>query len=339
MQTVRKEKAKMQVAPRRSATVAGFPELGSKAKPHDVIGLGENSLDTLVDVGRYPEPDSKQVVNAVRPMVGGQVATAMVAVARLGWRARYVGSVGDDEAGRQVRRGLDDEGVRGHIVVRERAATRGAIILIERQSGRRTVLEHRDARVALRPSEIAARVVTSGRILLLDARDPEVSSVAATLARAAGIPVVLDIEHVRPGVRHLLTLVDVIVCTETFPKAMTRRDDLEEGLRTLADRSGAGVVIATRGAKGSIAIVGGQTIRTPGFRVAAVDTTGAGDAFRGGLLAGWLGARPGDSAAQILRYANAVAALNCTGFGAQTALPTRRQVAAFVTARGHAQSK
>jgi sulfofructose kinase len=339
MRTVRKEKAKKQAAPRRIDNRRGFPTLPSKAKPFDVVGLGENSVDTVAVVARFPAPDSKQVLEVLSTMVGGQIATALVAVARLGFKARYLGGIGDDDLGRRVRGTLAAEGVRSEARTRKGVRTRGAIVLVDRRTGARTILEDRDPRVALRPSEVEAATVASGRVLLIDARDPAISLKAARLARAAGVPVVLDVERAGRGIRQLLRAVDVIVTSADFPREATAERNVAKALASLAASSGAGVVIATRGSRGSVAWVGGRIFRTVGFRVKAVDTTGAGDAFRGGLIAGWLAARAPVEPASVLEYANAVAALNCCELGAQAGLPSKAQVAALVTRVRRDQSK
>src|SRR5579862_4145743 len=103
MRTVRKEKAKKQAGPQRNAGPGGFPALPGGAKAVDVVGLGENSVDLVAVAPRFPRPDTKQTLSGLAALVGGQAATAMVACARLGWRARYLGGVGDDEDGRRVR--------------------------------------------------------------------------------------------------------------------------------------------------------------------------------------------------------------------------------------------
>jgi sulfofructose kinase len=339
MRTVRKEKAKKQVRRPRNGTRPTLPALVPLAKAYDVVGLGENSVDLLAVADRFPRADTKQLLARYDRLVGGQAASAMVGCARLGWRARYVGVIGDDDDGRQVASTLAEEGVDAALIRRAGASTRGAVILVEKNTGRRTVLEHRDPRVAMTAGEIDTATVTSGRILLLDARDPSVSLVAARAARAAGVPVVLDIECVAAGVDELLRHVDVIVAAEAFPSAMMGRATPARALARLGEKYRPMLAVVTLGAEGSIAWVAGRVIKTRGFKVAAVDTTGAGDAFRSGLMAAWLEARGAADVATVLEYANAVAALNCLGFGAQAGLPTKPEVLAFVTRSGRAQSK
>jgi sulfofructose kinase len=327
------------VTPKRNGDRSAFPALGDEAKAIDVVGLGENSVDLLAVAARFPKPDTKQPLLRFEAQVGGQIATALVACARLGWRTRYLGGVGDDDNGRRVRQQLAQEGVDAQLKTRPRVATRTAIILVEQKTGRRTVLEIRDPAVALGADEVDRDAIAAARVLLVDACDPALSLAAATTAREAGIPVVLDVEHDAPGLDRLLRSVDVIVGAASFAPAYTGIRGAGKALERLAAETRAQVVMSTLGPDGSLARVGGREFRTPGFRVDALDTTGAGDAFRGGLIAGWLaGGRDADPRA-ILGYANAVAALNCLGFGAQTALPRRAEVEALVTRVGRRQSK
>jgi sulfofructose kinase len=339
MRTVRKEKAKKQVRPQRIGDRQGFPELPQEAKPFDVVGLGENSVDLIAVAPRFPRPDSKQTLDRLSTLVGGQTATALVACARLGWRTRYLGGIGDDEGGRRVTAALSEEGVDVRVKARPGTSTRLALIVVDARTGRRAVLEHRDPAVALASDDLDSALVTSGRVLLMDARDPALSAAAARMAKDAGVPTVLDVEDPSTGVEDLLRLVDVVVATASFATAMTGARTIGRAVAQLARISGSAVVIATLGPEGSLARIRGREVRTPGFRVKAVDTTGAGDAFRGGLIAGWLGTGPEGQASTVLEYANAVAALNCLGFGAQAGLPTRHEAESFVTRVRRGQSK
>jgi sulfofructose kinase len=335
----RLQKTQLPAASRRTTGHGGFPALATGAKAVDVVGLGENSVDLVAVAPRFPRPDTKQMLTELAPLVGGQAAPAMVACARLGWRARYLGSVGDDEDGRRVTDALAAAGVDVQVRVRPGVPTRRAVVLVDGRTGQRAILEHRDPAVALRIEDLDLALVTSGRLLLLDARDLELSCAAARMARAAGVPVVLDVEQPAPGVEALLRLADVIVAAGPFPGQLTGARHAGTALRRLAAVSGAPVVVATLGPEGSLAYVGGREVRTPGFQVPVVDTTGAGDAFRGGLIAAWLGAGRAVRPPALLAYANAVAALNCRALGAQAGLPTRAEIDAFVTRPRHGQSK
>jgi sugar/nucleoside kinase (ribokinase family) len=181
--------------------------------------------------------------------------------------------------------------------------------------------------------------VSAGRLLLIDAIDPEASTAAARAARHAGVPTLLDIDRERPGVDRLLREVDILIANATFPLVHTGATSRGQALRRLQKTYGSAVVISTLGEDGSLALHDGREIHTSAYDVSVIDTTGAGDAFRGGFAASWL--RLGaDSVGlnTVLQYASAAAGLNCQAIGAQTGLPTWDEVVALVTGAENARS-
>jgi sulfofructose kinase len=305
----------------------GLPLLPRPSRPFDVVGFGLNSVDLLVVVAEHPRPDSKQRLQQFARLPGGQAATAMVACRRLGWRARYIGSFGDDEHGRLSRASLEEAGV-DVSACRVVAGTPNqfAVILVDARHGYRTVLWDRDPKLAMRPEEVPLEAVTAGRVLLVDCHDTAAATVAARHARASGMRTVIDVERVRPGIDELLREIDVIIAAAEFPSSLTGEADLGRALHLMARRYPAAVVCATLGREGSLAVAGGREIRTPGFSVPVVDTTGAGDVFRAGFIAAWLAAGDAAEVEALLAYANAVAALNCRALGARSGIPTAAEV-------------
>jgi sugar/nucleoside kinase (ribokinase family) len=176
---------------------------------------------------------------------------------------------------------------------------------------------------------------------MVDATDPAAAESAARAARAQGIPTIVDVDRPGPAADRVLRHADVIVVSETFAQAYgaERGGGVGEGLAAIAREFRPAVSVATLGPLGSLARCEGREIRTPGFTVPVVDTTGAGDAFRAGFLAAWLSEGPGIELETVLEYANATGALNCRGLGAQTSLPTPAELSAFVTSAGRVQSK
>src|SRR5262249_50708208 len=146
----------------------------------------------------------------------------------------------------------------------------------------RTVLWDRHPALCMDPSAISRAAVQSGRLLIVDCQETAAATVAAQYARVAGVPTIIDVERVRPGIAELLHQIDVIIAAEHFPSELTGHEDLGRALETMARDFEAPVVCVTLGEQGSLARVGGREIRTHGFAVDCVDTTGAGDAFRGG---------------------------------------------------------
>jgi sugar/nucleoside kinase (ribokinase family) len=296
------------------------------SRPFDVVGFGLNSFDLFVVVAEHPAPNSKQRVQRFARMPGGQISTALTACVRLGWTARYIGSFGDDEAGQRSLKALADAGVDVSAArTVAGAANEFAVIVVDARNGDRSVLWDRDPALTMDPADVPQEAVTSGRVLLVDCHDTGAATEAARFARAAAVPTVIDVEKVRPGIGELLQNIDAIIAAQDFPSALTGHEDLGRALEAIADEYRAPLVCVTLGSGGSLARCGGREIRTPAFTVNCVDTTGAGDAFRGGFIAGCL-AHPDGSLEDVLTYANAVAALNCRALGAASALPSRAEV-------------
>jgi sulfofructose kinase len=296
----------------------------------DVAGLGLNSIDMVAVVAEYPESNSKQPLQRFARLPGGETATAMCVCARLGWAANYIGSFGDDEFGKLARECLVESGVAfesARIVAG--ATNQFAIILVDARSGHRTVLWDRDPRLDFDARAVPRDAVTSGRLLVVDSVQTAAAAQAAKYAREAKIPTILDIDKVRPGTNELLRHIDAIIAAETLPSELTGIDEPGRALDALAKEFGAPVVCVTLGEEGSLARVNGREIRTRAFAMDCVDTTGAGDAFRGGFAAGCLRFPDGDIE-DVLSYANAVAALNCRALGARGGMPTADEVEALL---------
>lgn len=308
----------------------------AQAKAVDVVCLGESSLDFVAVVDSFPAPDAKVIASTFQAMPGGQAATAAVTCARQGWRTRYVGCLGADAWGDTISSSLTWEGVALSVIRRPEARSRTAVIIVESASGRRTIVEHRDTRQRIGRDEVDPAVLTSGRVLLVDATDPEASTVAAAAARAAGIPTVVDADRQGPDVDALFAEIDVLMVSASFASS-------SEGpagtLRKLTARFRPALAVMTLGAEGSLALAGGRELRTPAPDVPVVDTTGAGDAFRGGFASAWLRFGPEADVRVLLQHANATAALNCGAMGAQGGLPKRELVDALVTRAYGGQSK
>ena len=303
------------------------------ARPYDVVGFGENSVDLVAVVAEYPTPNSKQRLQRFARLPGGQIATALAVCARLGCRARYLGSFGDDPLGVLSRESLSEHGVdisAARIVAG--ATNRFAVVLVDARSGERAVLWDRHPDLTMTPAHVSREAVTSGRLLIVDCHDTAASARAVRDATGAGVPTIIDVEKVRPGIDDLLQNIDAIIAAQEFPAAITGHEDLGRALETMGREFTARLVCVTLGSEGSLAWCNGREIRTPAFSVDCVDSTGAGDAFRGGFAAACL-RMPEGEIEDVLLYANAVAALNCRALGARGSMPNADEVAQLLSAR------
>jgi len=293
----------------------------------DVVGLGQCCIDFLGQITAYPIVDTKCEMKSLLSQGGGPVGTAMVAASRLGLKAALIGKVGDDTHGRDILNGLTVEGVDiSGLVVAPDKTSQVAFVAVERGSGSRTVFWTRGTAHPLDVSEVPRELIEDGRLLHLDGLHAAASLRAAHIARAAGIPVMLDAGTFREPVRDLLPLVDYLAVSIDFARGWLGRDDVSAALDSLS-QWGARLTCVTRGARGCVARTAEGTLDIPAFEVEVVDTTGCGDAFHGGLIYGVLQDWP---ARRALTFASAVAAMKCRGLGGRSALPHLREVEHFM---------
>lgn len=303
----------------------------------DAVGFGLNAVDHLIVVGEYPACDSKTGLRDHQQTAGGQAATSMVALKRLGLRTAYAGRFGSDQEGQFGFQSLQQEGV--HLEFAEVVAgarNQIAFIIIDARSGERTIIWDRDERLAYDAIDAPTTVAAQGRILHLDAHDPPACVRMAQVARAAGSLVSGDIDSIYPGVLELLPLLDILIASKDFPRRLTGISDERTSLIELKRRYGCQVVGMTMGTRGAIAYCQEQFVESPAYEVPGTcrDTTGAGDAFRGGFLYGVL---TGADLETTLRFANGVAALKCRSLGARTSLPSKQELDEFLSSAGPIQ--
>ena len=285
-----------------------------------VVGLGLNATDTVLLVRDFPALGGKERVASTTRQAGGQVATALVTCHRLGLRARYIGKVGDDEAGRFQLASLRREGMDlGSVRVVRGAATQYGTIIVDKATGERTVFWDRDARLTVLPSELTPKVFQGAKVLHIDGCDVEAALQAARWARQAGATVVADLDTVYKKVEKLFPYIDYLIASANFLPAVTGRDEPFGVLGYMARQYGVRAPGMTLGREGALVYSQGRFHYSPGFVVETLDTTGAGDVFHGafiyGLVAGW-------EMDRILDFSNAMAALNCTKLGARGGIAT-----------------
>ena len=294
----------------------------------DVIGIGENSVDLVYRVPQFAGAGQKVRVNSCRRLPGGQVATTLCSCAALGLRTRYIGAFGTDDHGKLIRSELEQRGVdTSHAHVRY-APNRHAVILVDDRTGERTIVWQRDASLALGPGDLSREAMTGARVLHVDNVDEETAIAAARLGREAGMIVTTDIDQVTDRTAELIAAATFPILAERVPQALTGQTNPDQALRALRHLH-AGMLCVTLGPRGSMLLAGDELFEAPALKVTAVDTTGAGDVFRGALIYALL---RGDRPDVMLRFANAAAALSCTREGAIGGIPTLEEISRVVAA-------
>ena len=293
--------------------------------PWDVVGVGANSVDFVNLLPGYPQPFgsfAKMQIRDRRVLCGGQTATAMCTCASLGLRSKYVGVSGTDENGRRIRAELTRRDVDiSDLIIRD-AENQFAVILVDETTGERIVLWDRDDKLRLRDRELPIEALSSARVVHVDDVDDDAAIRAAGIARAAGALVTSDIDRLTPRTRELAASVTHAIFAEHVPTNLAGTNDMEGALRTLR-RTLNNVLVVTMGERGAMALENDRFYHEPAFHVHALDTTGAGDVFRGGFIYALVNGQP---IGEALRTANAAAAVSCTRLGALNGVPTLAEV-------------
>jgi sulfofructose kinase len=289
----------------------------------DILGIGENATDTVLRVPEFPALGSKVETLSTQIMPGGQVATALVACQQWGLRAHYIGSVGDDHFAELHRREFKRAGVHADLFRSPRTLSQMSFILLDHDSGERTVVWRRDPRLAIPPSFLKQSWVNSARLLHIDGLNPATNLKAARWARAARIPIVGDFDHWSPDLARLLPLVDYPVTSRDFPLAASGEPTLLKALPQLMRKYRFRAICATLGIDGALAWDGNRFWYAPSYKVRVKDTTGAGDlfhaAFSFGILRAW-------ELQHILDFACAAAGLNCEAQGARGGICSLKKI-------------
>ena len=300
-------------------------------KQFDVIGIGACAVDFLGIVSKYPTSDTKNKMTRFIRQGGGPVATALVALARLGARVSFLGKLGKDELSCFALDDFKKEGVdTSRVIIEKGAGPYFAFISVDKKIGHRTIWWTDQMVRRLKRRDLSKAFITSAKILHLDEYDLEAALIASKWAREAGMRIVLDAEtSTKKELLPLIKLVDYLVIPEKFASGFTGIKSLEEAGKFLI-RLGPKAVIITRGINGSLGITRERLFYKKAFKIKVVDTTGCGDVFHGAFLYGLLKDWPLEI---ITEFATACAALKCRGLGGRSASPRISEVKQFLKKR------
>ena len=320
---------------------------------YDVVGIGCCAVDTLALYEGLIKEDQKMEIPEVTRQGGGLVATGLVAVARLGGKARFIGKVGDDDPSQFIIREFEKEGIDTSCInIQPGASVIRAIGLINPAKGHRTLFYCLADTPIVDPGELNREDVLAGKVLFVDGFQVKAAIQAAQWARTAGRMVLMDAELTEPENDTLAELSTHVVSSLGFARSRlggrgrAGKCDGEEAAQRLyekyaarhsgqassaaeAARQRAGlpatagdpdkVVAVTSGVEGAYFVSSAGAFHQPSFKVPVVDTTGCGDVFHGafafGLAQDW-------ELPKIARFAAAVAALKCRKLGGRAGIPT-----------------
>ncbi|MGB5181039.1 MAG: PfkB family carbohydrate kinase [Xanthobacteraceae bacterium] len=295
-----------------------------------ILCAGIIVLDEVFRVDEFPQPDGKVQAKGFFVVNGGCAANAAVAIARLGGRAALAGPMGgpagEDENGDRVLKALARENVDCMACQRIDGLGTALSAIFMNTRGDRTIVTYRDERIAAAAPDDPECVVGAADAVLADNRYPEFVRPICEAARRRNLPVVLDGD--RPTVEDdpLFRVASHVVFSWECLRETTGVADLGEGLLRIAGKTDAFLAVSN-GPDDIVYLEDGRLRRLPVFKIAAVDTLGAGDAFHGGFV---LALAEGRNEVDAMRFGAAVAGIKCTRIGGSAGAPTRAEVEAFL---------
>lgn len=303
-----------------------------------LIVLGSVNADHILRVEDFPRPGETVIGHGYQVLPGGKGANQAVAAARLGADVGFIACVGDDDFGVRILERFRDDGI-DTAAVRVVPDTPTGIALIQiAAGGENSIVISPEANGCLTPDVLGPRLELLQRAdtILMQLESPLATiELAARKAREYGVTVVLNPAPAQPLADLLLADVSVITPNETEAELLTGvRVATESDARLAAGvlhGKGVETVIITLGGNGAFLSTAGVSRRVPGYEVAPVDTTAAGDTFNGALVAAL---QQGLDMAGAVRFAHAAAAISVTRLGAQTSIPYRAEVDRFIKDNG-----
>jgi fructokinase len=280
---------------------------------------------------------------------GGAPANVAVAIARLGGNSAFFGRVGQDPLGRFMKQVLNEEGVNTQYMLLDKEHRTSTVIVDLDENGERsfTFMVKPSADQFLQPHDVPA--FQQGEWLhvcsIALANEPSRTTTLAAIKaiKTAGGYVSFDPNlreevwlnptDLKPVVLQAVALADVVKFSDNELLFLTEKEDLQSALNWLNEQYQLPLIVVTQGKKGALVIHNHQQRLVTGKAVNPVDTTGAGDAFVGGLLAGLVASenwQKSENLLSVIHQANACGALATTAKGAMTALPTAAQLIEYL---------
>jgi sugar/nucleoside kinase (ribokinase family) len=285
----------------------------------NIIGMGRPCIDILTVVEKLPKSNSGSGILDFSRQGGGNVATAMVAAARLGADAGMIGVTGSCLHGNAIREDFTYNNVDISHIVTVDGPNDFAIILSDLETKGRSILYKGNNLRRIETGDLDKDYITSADILHLEGcGEPE--KTAALWMKEAGKKVAYDVAGYSEHIKNFTPYIDYYIASEFCYKAIFGTDtDYEKNCKIIAE-SGPEIVVFTLGDKGCVGYTKSEGFFVEeGFKVNVFDTLGAGDVYHGAFLAGLV---KGFSVRETARFANAVSAIKICYIGGRAGIPT-----------------
>ena len=297
-----------------------------------IVGIGANVYDTLITLPTYPNEDTKMRANSVKISGGGPCATGLVAAAKLGTSAAFLGTVTDDAASGFLVKDFEKYGVATDYIDEKVGYNAfSSYIWLCEDSVSRTCVFDKGNIPPLVLSEEQKKAIVDAEVLMVDGNELSASVEGALTARENGTKVLYDAGGLYEGIERLLSLTDILIPSEEFALGHTGEKTAEDAAKVLFEKYSPDVVVITQGKKGGLMYDGNEIHKYPAFLGDAVDSNGSGDVFHG-AFAFAITEKMEYNKACI--FSSAVSALKCTKIGAREGVPLYNEVMDFLKERG-----
>ncbi|MGD8792289.1 MAG: carbohydrate kinase family protein [Anaerolineae bacterium] len=303
----------------------------------DVVALGDANVDIIAHFGHLPAKGEDALASSTEIHCGGSAANTAMVLARMGIETNLISRVGPDSWALKIFSCLNDAGVSPSSLQRDATAMTGLMYVIVTPDGERTILGNRGANVYTDPNQIREEAFREARLFHLSGysllQDPQRSAALRALEIACRYNLTITMD---PGMavpqqaldemHALLPVVDVLLPSLAEAQQLTGKVKAEQCAQALVDL-GVSQVALKLGAEGCLVADRDRAFRVPGFVVQTRDSTGAGDNFDAGLIAGFLRGLGWHGAAVL---GNVLGAMAAARVGGGTALPDMQDILALL---------
>ena len=294
-----------------------------------VFCLGISTLDYVYSVEALPTRGEKYRSKGLAVVGGGCAGNASVAIARLGGRCWLATRLADDLTGDQIVADLAGEGVETGFARRVPGLRSPVSAILVDAQGERMIISYSDPQMPEEADWLPPQLPAGAGAVLADTRWGEGALAALQMARAAGVPGVLDGDRKPPHPDLVGTASHVAFSAQALAE-LSGEADPRVGLARLAQGVATWLAV-TLGKDGVLFVEDAAIVHVPAFPVETVDTLGAGDVWHGAFT---LALAEGQGARAAIRFASAAAAIKCTRFGGRSGAPQRDEVMDFLAAAG-----
>ncbi|MBC7319831.1 ribokinase [bacterium] len=304
-----------------------------------IVVIGSINMDLVIKSNFIPRPGETVIGESFYRACGGKGANQAVTVSKLGGICYFVGKIGNDSFGIELRENLIKNKVNIDYLAEDDLESSGIAFIIVDKNGENSIVVAPGANMKLNRKDIekALPIISQAEALLIQLEIPiETVEFSLSLAKRFNLTTILNPAPVRQKIdKNIISLADIVTPNRSELEKITETElkddeDIIKAGRKLLEY-GVKWVIVTLGSRGVIGIGKDRETFIPAIKVSSVDTTGAGDVFNGALT---LKLSQGEPLEKAMRFAVICAGISVTRKGAQSSIPTLEEVNDFIRKEG-----